>query len=194
MISRRKAAVVATISMAAIGIPKPASANWYGATNNTGCASPNKADNQTHTIYYSDLESGMSSALDWYRGYLDDNTAVTPQLVGSPTSTTDAVVYDFDYTTYCGLTWDANPGNVAGLTTCVSTNGSSECEKHEVRFDSGEYWAWSGTQMQGLACHEMGHSLGLDHSGEGSSCMLDGQLDNTGYTDHDKAHLANDLS
>lgn len=193
---RKKWRIVILVGASAGAVSAPiqgaGASNWAGASGQTGCTSLNSADNKTHTIYYSSLDSSQATEVDDFRNYLRNNTAVTDQTVSVPDSTTDAVLYDEDYTTYCGYGWDGTFG-ILGLTTCVSINTAYECEKHEVRFDTSDYSALGSTGREHNACHELGHSLGLTHSGESSSCMMPGQYSVTTYTNHDKAHLSNDL-
>ncbi|MGH2750139.1 MAG: matrixin family metalloprotease [Actinomycetota bacterium] len=40
-----------------------------------------------------------------------------------------------------------------------------------------------------VACHELGHSTGLDHTGNADSCMQQGIPNPKYYSDHDKSHI-----
>lgn len=139
----------------------------------------------------------MVTALDEHRTYLPTFTAITTQMV-SPAATTDAYIRDQDYTTYCGLTWDSPsiPGleGTIGLNTCVALNSAGECERSDVRFDTSTYAALGPTGRRSLACHEIGHSLGLMHRQE--QCMGEGAsaLTLTAYSQHDKDHLQYDIN
>lgn len=123
------------------------------------------ADNNEHTFYYSNLWTQTRDAQNAARINIYDPTDINTKLLTSVSSTTDAVVYDEDYTTYCGYDWDASAPatNIWGLTTCVSINSALECEKHEIRYDVPDVLAMTSNARIGLACHETGHSVGLKH-------------------------------
>lgn len=101
------------------------------------------------------------------------------------------------------------PGTRAiAWTKCASgaTYGGSESPLPGTRWCKAQEYIWnvafdylinSDTNKQGIACHELGHTLGLRHRSAGnSSCMVSSVSDPTPYinpwtnTDgHDQAHL-----
>jgi hypothetical protein len=50
------------------------------------------------------------------------------------------------------------------------------------------YGPYTDVEARSLTCEEVGHSVGLNHSGEDASCMSQ-QWDKTLLTTHDKGHL-----
>lgn len=190
----RRLAVV--LSMLTAGIAVGAEPSWAGmagtsgATANCGGSPPTPGDpiatdNYEHTVF---RDGGLTALM---------NNASTDRLnnqfnpldidviyLGSVSSTTDLVLYDQDYSTYCGLTWGTGTGQIAGLSSCVSRNNVGECEKNEVRYDEGQTNAYNDFQRRSLACHEIGHSIGLVHVDEG--CMtLPANTDGLSWGDAD---------
>lgn len=152
------------------------------------------ADNEDHVFYYSSLSADMVGATTWNRLNNLDPTAINTSTTTTVTATTDVVVYDTDYATYCGYAWDGSGGTLIGLVTCVSLNSASECEKHEMRYDTSWTASRSTTWQRALACHESGHTLGLKHrdnTASDSGCLPDTQVAITHYSNHDLAHIAN---
>ncbi len=145
------------------------------------------ADGGTHYFHYVSLNSAVQDAVVWSRTYnynpTDANTAYDSTL----DSATDVVVRNQDYTTYCGYSWHSS-GGTWGLTTCNSLSGF-KCEQHTVRFDLSYFNVVSRSAERGLACHEIGHSLGLEHRDTETGCMERYGTYPTYLTTHDESHL-----
>lgn len=161
-----------------------------------GCAGVGRADNKTHSFYYENVDPFMVTHLNNHRAYMDAQTAMTTT-GSSGGSLTDAYVRDQNYTDFCGLNWH-NPTTgtgVLGYSVCIALNAQGECERSDIRFDTSLYPQYTTHQKQSLACHEVGHSIGLDHEGLNRNCMQQGSvgLQATVYTTHDKNHMANDI-
>ncbi len=170
--------------------------NFSGATGATGCpmSDNNMADNRDHYFWYDSLTVNVASAVNWSRTNNFDPTRINTFYDSSENSTTDAIVRDQDYTTYCGYTWhdSGSTGGVNGLATCNSLNGVSECESHVLRYDTSFFDGASLSFQRHVACHEVGHSLGLKHRSE-NGCMTSSATAYTSLTSHDNGHL-NDTS
>lgn len=128
------------------------------------------ADNRDHYFWYDALEANVQNQQDWTRTNNYDPTVVNTFNDSSENATTDAIIRDQDYTTYCGYTWHGSVGGLVGLTTCNSLNGVNECESHVIRYDNSYFNVASLSDRRGAACHETGHSLGLTHRDDGN-CM-----------------------
>lgn len=85
--------------------------------------------------------------------------------------------------------WDNDYGETewAGGYVCETESGTV-CLKGIVYFNL-YYGPYSPTQERHLACQEVGHAVGLDHSSEGSSCMKPAAYSNTSFTSHDDGEV-----
>lgn len=200
---------IGTICACALGIllilaPKAWAGNFYGATGRTGCNSGNMADNDGHNFQFTALSSVMSGPTTWVIDNAFDPTPIDSWMDQTPDEHTDVRVTDAWYHTLCGYDWwgeDENgneePG-VAGLATCEDTTNNDRCDQFIVRFNL--YYAddVSTDRRRNLACHEIGHTVGLMHreSTSGPSpttgCMNAGLGPRNGYTGHDIVHLADE--
>lgn len=62
------------------------------------------------------------------------------------------------------------------------------CTQGRVRLN--QYQApYTNTEAKSLACEELGHSVGLAHSGEVNTSCMSQQWDQTQLSTHDRAHL-----
>ena len=75
--------------------------------------------------------------------------------------------------------WNACAG------TAVFAHPNQQCWLQWVRFND----IYTSPAANALACHELGHSLGLRHSTDTASCMFTPGPTSTVLTNHDRAHL-----
>lgn len=165
--------------------------NWGFSSTGTGCIPDDAtlADSKNHLYWYELLGSQMTTAQNAANATL--NTSVSTVFDSSNNYYTDVVVYDQNYTTFCDYDWDATcDDNLWGLTTCVWLNAVGRCERHEVRYDTSDTAGFSSTQREGLACHENGHSVGLEHRNSESGCMYAFNLYLRTFTSHDRSHMS----
>jgi matrixin len=186
----RRAILIVATSLAVVALAIPAWAtNFTGGNGQTGCSngSPvNAADGNPHAFYYLDVTSNVRSAVEWVRVNAVEPTDVNTVVETSVNYRTDNVIYDAYYSTFCGFDWT----QVIGLTTCVSLASNNRCEKHEVRFDLNDMDGFTAFQRQTIACHEIGHTLGLTHRTETDGCMTNpANFASRVYSSHDKAHI-----
>lgn len=110
---------------------------------------------------------------------------------GSATALTDVIVYDRYYGDYCGYAWTNGSGSgIVGLVTCdgIVSVSNNRCEQHSLRI-SNTFIDNSGTfEQRSVACHENGHTLGLQHRAESAqSCMPAVAINTATYDAHDQA-------
>lgn len=187
----RRVASTTTVIVLAVGMSSAGAGNFSGASGNTGCnGGVNKTDNATQWYWYDSLQSNVSAAQNWVRNNVYEAIAgLSTTNDTSEKSTTDAIVRDQNYTDYCGKNWHP-AGGVWGNTSCNTLNGANECESHVIRYDNSYMNSTTQDNRRGLACHETGHSWGLQHRDTGSKCMKQfGPYPTSLTSNHDVPHL-----
>lgn len=167
-------AVAATLaaSLVVFAPSTPAEAIFSGSNGKTGCSAVNMGHSTYPHLYYSSLSTKMDSAQDWVRSNVINATHLTSSLDSTELSTTDIVLSDDKYTSYCGFDWyDELNGGTLGVTTCDDTYSSGDCRQHHIRYSTTYTEGATTAQRRGLACHESGHAFGLMHTTSSSSCM-----------------------
>lgn len=174
--------VLVTLFWLALG--SPALASNYGSTAGCGYESGNssytpvttcvsKANNRTHAVrlevvgnQWAGMDTAVINTLS-----SDYNPTDLVAYVDQSDPYPDVIVYDQDY----GLTfppgWADCPANNSGL---GGSNPSRWCRGQIVRFNGSWESKYPGSStIEGLACHEIGHTLFLRHldDGEYNSCM-----------------------
>lgn len=91
--------------------------------------------------------------------------------------------------------FDDNFGNngFAGWNGCVSGTQSGSHPNMTCGLDHVRINTFFSPTAAVVACHELGHSVGLRHSTESGSCLQTPLVNSTTLTDHDKQHINNYL-
>ncbi|WP_147425374.1 hypothetical protein [Bailinhaonella thermotolerans] len=189
-----RAVLGAVLALGAVGGLAPgAQANDFGYPS--GCCS--FADNGQHWYNDDSLESRTKSAFRYAMGNLDAQSVMSDAYDASPNASTDVEAYDAYYVDTWDLDWDGSTTgyNLYGYAKCVKAIAPTpseddwRCDQYEVRFDLRDVDGFSTDQRRALACHEVGHTVGLSHSTESSSCLRTGAHTTVKYSAHDVSHL-----
>lgn len=183
---------VAAVAMFVASTPVASNAdNFSGSSGNFGCdGGINMSDNGTQYYWYDSLTQNVSGAQNYTRNNVyDPISSINTVDDSGEYSSTDAIIRDQDYTDYCGKNW--HPNGVIGATQCNGLNIDRECESHVIRYDTSYSDDASDFARRSLACHETGHSLGLQHRSTDSKCMESGSNQATDLSSHDINHLNN---
>lgn len=185
-----------TLAIAMIGlIASPATANYAALhpDGKTGCDGPvYRADNKTHYYAFTGATQVMQDATKWADNNSIGFTVVDAVLRPDVTSQTDVKVTDYPYSGLCGYTWyGPGVGGLVGLYVCETNLSNGRCQQAIVRYNTNYTNTASTDSRRSVACHEMGHSLGLLH--RDGSCMAAGEDAAPYYSPHDKDHLSVDF-
>lgn len=163
------AAIVFTLAL----VPVVASASNFGSTSTAGSpqsgVSLSRVHYQggTHYVYFNAVENPQYVATVQrmglaYSSATDLNMAVTSDHAGA-----DVIVYDHAYGLNGAVAWVVCPG---GATTW-GNHPDRACHGQQLRYNLS-YPAYYDTSLKReyLACHELGHTVGLRHSNH-QSCM-----------------------
>lgn len=155
--------------------------HWYGTTaqaaNPCQPSTGNRIDGGTTWVRYNSLwainHTSASNAV------IDLHLNTTVSVTTTSATWADITFKDGDYSTACGLDWHndtTNPLGVAGHANCkvVKQSGTwaGACDKSTIRIDV----SYADTSLptfdrRGLMCHELGHSIGLEHEDPRGDCM-----------------------
>lgn len=185
------AGLAIAVVMGLFGVSAASASNWAGETNLTGC-NLNMTENSAVAILGFGLSSATANAVSWVRTNDLDPTDLTTSTPSSA-SYADVVVYDSAYDELCGLEMYSAGGGYVAVTMCTTKHTvgpyAGRCNVHEVLVDQG-YIDDAGTSSERkLLCHELGHTLSLEHTEATGTCMKTGNTGITMYNSHDVAHI-----
>lgn len=126
--------------------------------------------------YYGNLRTYSADATTWTRSNNINPTNMSTSLTSNHDSSHVHVTDE-----YYGATW-------VGATSCQVYAGNNRCQHWHVKYDLSNWDGWQTYQRRHNACHETGHSTGLDHT-SAASCMQSGAYSELNFTDHDRNHI-----
>lgn len=126
--------------------------------------------------FYGNLRNYSADATTWTRNQNIDPTDMYTSRTSDHDSSHVHVMDDF-----YNATW-------VGITTCPVYAGNNKCQHWHVRYDLSDWDDWPTYKRRHNACHETGHSTGIDHT-TAASCMNTGAWSELYFTDHDRNHI-----
>ena len=129
------------------------------------------ADNATHLVYFSSVGEGMYNATI---NTMNEDYNPTDMNMWSTTywQTADVWVYDADYGQNGAAGWVDCPANAP---QGVNARGDAWCKNQTLKYNITAayrpFWEDAGSRAY-LACHEMGHTMGLQHWWGSGTCMF----------------------
>ncbi|CAN5773613.1 hypothetical protein BH24CHL6_BH24CHL6_08590 [soil metagenome] len=180
--------------------------NWGSGVSNTKPQGGHECDDSQlseciadsgiiHYVYFFNVENAQRlDTINRIDVVYQPVPGLAVQVQSAQTSATDVVVIDDNYST----------SQFPGWTRCAynATYGGSDpyrwC-KHQYIFYNLDRTSFFSTQQRRrmIACHEFGHTLGLQHTGNGGtaqdSCMYSTANTSTTLRQHEINHLENDL-
>ena len=194
--------LIVTVAATSLVTAGPAHADNWGSTPCTGtpvnCVS--LANNRYHAVRYLSLTESSPNGIPGI-------AAAMTSILANVYNPTDLNAYHDDADPLPDvLAQTYNYGALNGITAWVDcvpwntgeggTDPSRWCRGQYLTFNSYYYWSYSGVydndaQRRNVACHELGHTLGLRHRTTTASCMYTyagagaaATLDN-----HDRGHI-----
>lgn len=176
----------AVVTLFALGI---ASASNFGSVPRGGTPlnAVSLADDRTHYVYDDFLYAPWISDFRWARDYIYG--ATDPDTYAGSWSVADVKVWSGDYGMNNVFGWvDCNPYSA----TTYGWHPNMTCYGQDLYINlySGYSYGFD-SQSERIAqfCHELGHTVGLQHTTGYTTCMNTGNI-STGYlSSHDVSHL-----
>lgn len=212
--TRDRLAVLAIVGAMLVVPSDPASASNFGATGTTGsnlcgfmydqsgwqpirqCVS--RANNKWHAVFLNAVGGqwpGMDTAVS---GSLssDYNPTDLSAYVDQSDPYPDVIVYDYNYGNNGYFGWTDCPEDNTG----IGNGGSLRwCRGQKVRFNGSvdHLFVNTSSARKGLACHELGHTVGIRHRDNPGSCSHGEPIRNgaglyyfnAGLASHEQSHI-----
>lgn len=129
--------------------------------------------NFLHPAHFRDLGLYNESQGSWYtesrNAHLSMHSKMNGSLRFTSTSHANSVIHILNQSNYGATEWIGATGPLTG------TWSRHEGHVH-VRFNT--YYSTTAERRRKTSCHELGHSIGLDHSDTAGDCMISGAVNN----------------
>jgi predicted Zn-dependent protease len=181
---------VAVMWVASLTSVAPVSGNVFGSDWDQACdatiAAQCTGENSNHTVYFQDVQAQRITVAVQVMQYQYSEVSDITMIRTFASSGMDVIVFDRDYgpTGWWGVAHCAPGAAVVGS----AANHTRWCKPQYVKFN--EHYVQATGQLDYILCHELGHTIGLRHSGEFNSCMQTGAFPGpSGTTQHDRDHI-----
>jgi hypothetical protein len=195
-VRRQRKTILAVVGLVIIGLvpllASPASADNFGSSGKPGTGNNSKGEPLNGVWFTKDFRwsvarmkltatysAGVEQAVEeeFNRSDLDGFVHNPIQCTEMPQTPSDVCVFDDDYGGNGLWGWNACAGTTSG------SHPNQRCSLAWVRINLRYSPA-----AKAIACHELGHSVGLRHTSDQASCMKDPPTSSR-LTSHDIAHL-----
>jgi hypothetical protein len=142
------------------------------------------ANNRDHQLHYYQLLDPQENASKWVMNNVYAPTDVN--YFQTTISNADAIVYDFTFgmTGWWGVTYCGSGAAEGG------TDPNRWCRPFTVQYNlSATHVFDSVADRRYIACHELGHSLGLRDVADGATCMDDTEIVHSFLSTHQIADI-----
>lgn len=151
------------------------------------------ADNSDHYYARVSLTANGVTAANWGITELDLSTDIDTYNDGTCKSGTDICFYDANYETtpwVKSVAWWQNHSGLAHCNRAVGLFGlGNRCDRWYVLFNTADMSGFDTSLLRSLGCHEVGHTVGLKHTGDTDSCMQTPLTSTTRLSQHDRNHI-----
>ena len=181
--------ILVAAAFLAIGLAVgPALATGFGsiASGGSPASSVSLANNKWHYVYDAFMDDSIRTSLRWSR----DNVYGTTDL-DTYTGTFevhDVVATSGDYGVNGLVAWANCPGGA----TVSGSHPNQTCYGQSLAFNQNStYSAYYDTENERryVTCHELGHTVGLQHQSTYTSCLNSGNYSITYISSHEEDHI-----
>jgi len=144
------------------------------------------ANNRTHRVWLHNTTSPIDNAITWAMNDMDSTVMF---LVSGDSDRFDVKVVDGDFGAEIFLVaWTSCPAEAQ----VSGSHPNKVCKGQKIHFNLPHMSSYTLAERRSAACHELGHTVALDHvwNTESQSCMRGNVIDRgTTYTGHDKSKI-----